>query len=179
MTARLCISLPIAGLCVPLLLGLEVAFGADSANDCAAIEAADERLACFDRVFGSSEDAQAEGRTAEPAAAAPAQDAGVSAAAAAAAGASAVSSEEADFGLEKPKSETEGKSLTSGIARVGKDGYGKLIFELENGQVWQQTEYKRFSAREGQTAVIRHGSFGSYKMYIEGKSIWTRVRRVE
>ncbi len=173
MTARFGTSLPIAGLCAPLVLGLQAVVGAESAEECSAIAAADERLACFDRLFGSSGEPQAEGQAAQPAPPTPVPDAAAPTAAA------AVSAGDADFGLEKQRSEIEGESLTSGIAAIGKDGYGKLIFELDNGQVWRQIEYKRFLAKEGQTVVIRHGSFGSYKMYIEGKSIWTRVRRVQ
>lgn len=180
MKARLGISNAFAASGISLVLGLQPAGGAESAEDCAAIEAADERLACFDRVFGFDGGAQAEGQLEEPAGAAPARDAaGPTAGVAGSAAVPAVSSSDADFGLDKPKSETEGESLTSGIAAVGKDDYGKLIFELDNGQVWRQTEYKRFRAKEGEKVVIRRGSFGSYKMYIAGEKLWTRVRRIE
>jgi len=81
--------------------------------------------------------------------------------AAAAAGATqAATPSEADFGLQKPREETEGKSLTAGVAAVSRDGYDKLIFELDNGQVWHQVEYKRFPVKAGQVVEIRHGSFG-------------------
>ena len=115
-------------------------------TDCAAIESAEERLACYD----------AEAKT-DPVA----------------------SPQEEDFGLAKPKSETEGESLTGQIVGVWKDAYRKLIIELDNGQIWRQIETKRFSAVVGDVVVIRHGSLGSYKLYVEGEQGWIRVRREE
>ena len=67
----------------------------------------------------------------------------------------------------------------AGQLEEAKDGYGKLYFELDNGQVWRQIEYERFPAKTGDVAEIRHGSFGSYKMSIQGKKITTRVRRAQ
>jgi len=168
----------ISGICIALAFCVQFALAADDSADCAAIESSDERLACFDAAYGAGAEtppdtasAPVDGGPAEPAA-------GVVVPAAAAAGAAQVTTpSEADFGIEKPKSETEGESLTSGIAAVKRDGYDKLIFELDNGQVWRQIEYKRFSAKAGQVAEIRHGSFGSYKFYIKGGKNWTRVRR--
>lgn len=152
-----------------------------TAVDCAAIESAEQRLACFDAAYGKSETLPEQIETSSGAATdSPPGDAGPAAAAgAAAATATTTPPDEADFGLSKSKTETEGESLVSGIAAVSKDGYDKLIFELENGQVWRQLEYKRFIVKAGDVAEIRHGSFGSYKLYIQGKKTWTRVRRAQ
>lgn len=171
----------IARSCISLVLCTQVSVAADSPADCAAIESPDERLACFDAVYRDVEDAPVTDGSApvDSGSADSGADVAGPATAAGAAAAVAASPNEAEFGLEKSRDETEGESLTSGIAAVGKDGYDKLLFELENGQLWRQTEYKRFPARAGQTAVIRHGSFGSYKLYIEGESRWTRVQRVD
>jgi hypothetical protein len=155
---------------------LASAAGAADAEECAKISSAQERLDCFDRVFDT-------GSTTESAAPAPAvapKDAGAAAAAAAATAAIAQpASEDADFGRKKTKAELEGEALVSGIAAIGRDAYDRLIFELDNGQIWRQVEYKRFPVEAGQSAEIRHGAFGSYKLYIQGKKRWTRVRRVE
>jgi len=168
----------ISGLCIPLGFCIQLALAADEPADCAAIESPDERLACFDAAYRSGTEAPpaTESEPVDRGAAEPAASVVVPAAAAAGAARVATPSE-ADFGIEKPKSETEGESMVSGIAAVSRDGYDKLIFELDNGQVWRQTEYKRFLVKPGQVAEIRHGSFGSYKLYIQGKKSWTRVRR--
>ncbi|MGI9342564.1 MAG: hypothetical protein ACR2QV_06915, partial [Gammaproteobacteria bacterium] len=144
--------------------------------ECAQISAAQERLACFDRAFGTG----GETESAAPATAAGPEDAG--AAVATAAGTAAVAQpapKDADFGRQKSKAEVEGESLTSGLAAIGKDAYDRLIFELDNGQLWRQVEYKRFPIEAGQVVEIRHGALGSYKLYVKGKKRWTRVRRVE
>lgn len=164
------------------MLGLlACAAGAADAEDCAKISAAQERLACFDRVFG----AEGETESVAPAATATSDNpasAAVPASAGAAAGVAAVepsAAPEADFGRKKTKADLEGEALVSGIAAIGRDAYDRLIIELDNGQVWRQVEYKRFPVEAGQAAEIRHGAFGSYKLYIKGKKRWTRVRRVE
>jgi len=159
---------------------IHAAVAAGPADECAAIESAQERLACFDAAFGTEV-----GALSEPAEAAPpsAPDTGAQASAPASAATPsatpAASSDDAGFGLDKSMDELEGESLSSNIVSVGKDGFDKLLFELANGQLWRQTEYKYFPVKAGQVAVISHGAMGSYKLYIDGESRWTRVRRVE
>lgn len=147
-----------------------------SARACAMIESAAERLACYDDLY-----AQPDEPAPTPAGDLPDRNlapvAGGAAATASAAGQVAETTE-AEFGFAKSKQESEGESLTSAISGVSEDAYRRLIFELDNGQVWRQIEYKRFDADADDVAVIRHGSFGSYKLYIEGNKRWTRVRRV-
>jgi len=137
----------------------------DVTADCIQITSADARLACFDKVYGTNSRILSSGSD---------EDAVITSDAAV-----AVIPDEADFGRQKSRAELEGNSMTSGIKAVRKDAVGKLIFELENGQVWRQIENKRFSAKAGNLAEVRHGSLGSYKLYIKGKSQWTRVRRTE
>ena len=133
---------------------------------CLDIASPTERLACYDALHGFGRDAEVEAS----ASGAVAPDAGV---------AEEAQTDPAEFGFAKTKPETEGESLSSPIAGISKDGYKRLIFELENGQVWRQIEYKRLQVDEGDTAVIRHGSFGSYKLYVGDTKRWTRVRRVQ
>ena len=113
-------------------------------KQCAEIESAEERLACYDAAAGAGE---------------------------------AVGTADDEFGSQKTKQEIEGDSLTSGVAGVDKDAYGKLIVSLENGQIWRQVESKRFMVKVGQVVEIRHGTLGSYKLYVLGGNYWTRVRR--
>lgn len=168
---------------LPATMVMHVAIAAGPADECAAIESAQERLACFDAAFGTEVGAPPEpappsapvtgAQAAEPASmAAPASGTTPSATPGA-------SSDDAGFGLDKSMDELEGESLSSNIVSVGKDGFDKLLFELENGQLWRQTEYKYFPVQAGQVAVISHGAMGSYKLYIDGENRWTRVRRVE
>ena len=53
------------------------------------------------------------------------------------------------------------------------------MLTLENGPVWQQTEYKsepRYEA--GDVVVIRKGMFGSYLLTRASGSPTTRVKRI-
>lgn len=160
-----------AGSALVLVCLATSAVGDDRASVCAAIESAAERLACYDEAFGA--EAEAAQRSADELTA-------ESAAATAAVIVAPNNEPDADdFGFAKEKSETEGESLTSTITGLRKDAYKRRVFELENGQVWRQIEYKRVSVDVGEVAVIRHGSFNSYKLYIGNTKRWTRVRRVE
>jgi hypothetical protein len=169
--------------CVQVALAAE-SDAARGPGDCASIESAADRLACFDAAYG---------RPVEPTAApapivdAPAVDARTvdsstvvgPAATTAAVAAVVVTPSESEFGRPKSKAELEGESLNSVIAGVGRDAHDKLILELANGQIWRQTENKHFPIKAGQRIEIRHGAMGSYKLYVKDQSRWTRVRRYE
>ena len=167
------IGLTCTGSALALVFIVTSAVADDRGAACARIESAAERLACYDEAFGvEAEEAQ---RSAEELAA----ESAAAAATAAVVVAPNSKPDEDDFGFAKEKSETEGESLTSTIAGLSRDAYKRRIFELENGQVWRQIEYKRVSVDVGEVAVIRHGSFNSYKLYTGNTKRWTRVRRVQ
>ncbi len=137
-----------------------------AAVHCTTIQSATERLACYDAVYdvnippaATTVIAPVTTKAATP----PAR----------------IVPDETSFGKKIPRAQQEGESISSVIAELDRDGYNKLIFTLDNGQVWRQTENKRFRVTAGQTAEIRHGSLGSYKLYIKGESRWTRVRRAQ
>ena len=155
-----------------LAMAVQAADG-DVAAECVGIAAADERLACFDAAYGVAP--KAPGTTAATLPAAAAATPAITDTTAA----TAVKPSEADFGRQKSKAELEGESISSAVVSVDKDAYGKRIFELENGQVWRQTESDHFRAKPGDVVEVRHGTFGSYKLSVDGESYWTRVRRVE
>jgi hypothetical protein len=83
---------------------------------------------------------------------------------------------EEEFGLPQSRVET----LKSPITGVDTDAVGRLSFHLENGQVWKQTETKRFRLTEDRPmAVIRRGALGSFKLSVEDGSRSTRVKRIK
>ncbi|MFW2403502.1 MAG: type VI secretion system-associated protein TagO [Gammaproteobacteria bacterium] len=161
-----------AGSALLLAFAATSAVADEAAEDCARIASATERLACYDAAFSAEADAKQR----------PADE--LAADSAAASTAAAVTAQQNkpdqdDFGFTKRKTETEGESLTSKISGLSKDAYKRRVFELENGQIWRQIEYKSLSVDVGDVAVIRHGSFSSYKLYIGDTKRWTRVRRVK
>ena len=156
-------SRPLTALTLALVAGSAGAQTPDAAA-CLEIASPTERLACYDAAHGYS----ARTKVAAPPAAA----------AVASPTAAVAEPDPDDFGFTKSKADNEGESLSSPIREISKDAYKRLVFELDNGQVWRQIEYKRLQVDDGDVAVIRHGSFGSYKLYVGDTKRWTRVRRV-
>lgn len=69
------------------------------------------------------------------------------------------------------------------VVRVDRTPYGQVIVELENGQVWTQTDRiqlddLRRAPRQAMTASISNAALGSHKMQLNGQGAWFRVRRV-
>jgi hypothetical protein len=74
------------------------------------------------------------------------------------------------------------KSLSSKITDLRTlPGSGRAVISLENGSRWEQTDPPSFifSPRTGQMLVIDRGAMGGYRAKIEGRTGFTRVRRVE
>jgi hypothetical protein len=69
------------------------------------------------------------------------------------------------------------------VARLDRTPYGQLIVELQNGQLWTQTDritldLPRRAPQQAMTASISNAALGSYKMQLNGRGTWFRVRRV-
>jgi hypothetical protein len=92
------------------------------------------------------------------------------------------------FGLSEPKVRVPGsrgedrqndlKEIASKIAQVSTDREGRLIFVLENGARWRQTDSLTLARRAlpGQPVRIRAASMGSYLINVDGQKA-LRVRR--
>lgn len=92
------------------------------------------------------------------------------------------------FGLETVKARVQTLFQSSGPDRletriVGEfTGWrGGTIFELENGQVWQQSEAGAFKVRkiDNPEVVIRRGMFGSYLLKVKGYGSNVKVERIK
>ncbi|RMF17467.1 MAG: hypothetical protein D6757_01250 [Alphaproteobacteria bacterium] len=83
-----------------------------------------------------------------------------------------------DFGLPpKPSVSHEDATREFVIARVRKNPYGEMIFEMENGQVWKQIVATGLPPiRPGTKARVRRGKLGGFLMKVKGRTI--RVKRV-
>jgi hypothetical protein len=148
------------------------------------------RLACFDRLArrataqlesGATLGAQATGpgrtvpRAGEPGAPlAPER--------AAPAPAAPVNTPEAEFGLERSRTAKAGRadSIRSRIPGEFLGWEGDTIFELENGQVWRQTDSTRVGMRRMNPEVeISRGILGGFFLSVDGLNRRVRVERVE
>ena len=71
-------------------------------------------------------------------------------------------------------------AFTSSITGTFKGWFGKTKFELENGQIWQQVEEDRNPMNvESPQVTITPGSFGSWRLKVEGYNKTTLVKRIK
>jgi hypothetical protein len=150
-----------------------------SLENCAAIEDPVERLACYDTLAGRLPADTTKASSTAPSAVDP-----VSPRADVIEQATPAMTPDAEaiFGLEhkqKPEEELQDK-IQLKWADKKKDGYGKWVITLENGQVWHQTDSRRFTfANPEQWVVISRGLFGSFFLEEPDRSGGIRVERVK
>jgi hypothetical protein len=136
-------------------------------NACAAIEAADARLACYDKLAGRS------GGTAAAPAAPPA---GVAAAAAPVA---APVPPKASFGLysaEHPTAPAVSQSFQGVVTDIGSNANGHATVALAGGQLWELFDSDPVLA-VGDTVTIRRAALGSFMLETPSKRTH-RARRL-
>ena len=176
-----------------------VAVAQSTLEDCAAISAAAERLACYDRLAGRTAPGVAGPATATPAGAAasaataaPVPNAAPSPAAAPAATATARAPAQApgaatppaapprdSFGLyaaEHPAPPPAAADLSARVTELGVSETGRMTVALEGGAVWELAEADRVLA-VGDTVNIRRAALGSFLLVTPSKRMH-RVRRL-
>lgn len=146
----------------------------NSGAECAVIDDPPTRLACFDAAFPRASRAS------------PPRQAVAPAAAAAAAATDEPPSEARKFGLStqqrkaiEPKpAQPEMVATTAAVKTVRRLHPGYLLIELDNDQLWQQTEIdSRVWLRPGDRVTIRRAALGSYLLDTPAH-FSTRVRRL-
>ena len=173
-------------------------------RSCGQISEDSARLACFDKALAGLSSAPAAAAApvaAAPVAAAPvaaaAAPAGAGAAAAPLAGAAAVGAAaasapagltpeqklglspegvrklEEQHGINSPQV----KGLSAHVTGISRNGSGRGVYTLDNGQVWQQSETRNFEISPGDEVSISSAAFGSFWLATD-KHNWTRVQRV-
>jgi hypothetical protein len=85
-----------------------------------------------------------------------------------------------NFGLKEKRPVVEAHTIRVTVTSVRKSLRNKLIFETEDGQVWQQTDQRTVRYEDAPfEADIRSGSIGSFFLKPESSSMSIRVRRDE
>jgi hypothetical protein len=130
---------------------------------CAARADDAERLACYD--------AAVEGLSPEAKAAAAGRAAAAQALAAERAKAkqAAAADRFGREGLRLPgRREPEGlQDVTAELAEMLRDGFGKAVFVLDNGQIWRQTDGPAMPpVRAAETVQVKRGALGSYRLVV-------------
>lgn len=80
-----------------------------------------------------------------------------------------------NFGKDPSKDAGLDKLLVN-VVSIDQDPFKKLKITLENGQVWKQTDSRRVSIRNIETAEIRKAALGSYKIKLDGGSAFKAKR---
>ncbi len=91
------------------------------------------------------------------------------------------SQREASFGLPDQETSAVPKGITSTVSDVRIDRkYGTTVIALDNGQVWQTTSNGnlRRGFTVGATVNVEPGSFGSYRLTIDGRRGFRGVKRL-
>ena len=167
---------------------------AESVEDCTKIGDPQERLGCYDRQFSRSSGVEADEATEKVAATAGAAGAQettdsddeqlpvpATAPMVTSQQEAASSPETASKEKDAPKAglfdQDERVDLASTITHVHSKPQQKMVFQLENDQVWMQSAPRMLQIREGDRVTIENASIGGYMMRTE-RGVTTRVERV-
>ena len=146
-----------------LLLGLGAmssTAGAGESVDCSQIANTAERLACFDRAFPGDNTVPAEDQPEMP------QDASAP---------EATSQVPRKSGLFDRKDRLE---IHARIKAVKRREQQKMVFLLDNGQIWVQSSPRALAIRKGDTVKISSATIGGY-LLTTGQGTTTRVKQIQ
>lgn len=151
---------------------------ADPYARCAAIDAADDRLACFDETYarsGELRDAR-ERQIAERRE----EEFGLSVQERGELREQQADGEKAAQVAREAEDEEDEPALVAQIVEVAQDDAGRTVVQLDNGQVWRQTSGStlRNRVRQGWTATVTRHWSGAYEMRFDERSGYLRVERI-
>jgi hypothetical protein len=175
---------PRAGLRLALLVPLSVATPAaaeETLLGCRRIGAADERLACYDRVVDAvREELAPEAPPAEPqASSASAPRAEVPEDRTLSERLFGRSDSEDARALRKTYGLQTAQEISANVSEATRGADRRLLITLDNGQVWRQSETLSFSLHAGDLVDIEAGVAGAYYLRRNGKGRTIRVKRIE
>ncbi|QYJ71052.1 hypothetical protein K0H59_18850 [Shewanella sp. FJAT-51649] len=153
-------------------------------TQCAGITDKLERLVCYDNLAASIQVTTVTNNTTAPIAVAPvvtpaAAPAAVATAAPVAVAAAATNVED-NFGMEvKRVQENTTDKIYLNVESIAEDAYGALKVTFTNGQIWKQTENRKFNLKVGEKVFIEKAALGSFLMGTESRNAKVRVKRLK
>lgn len=141
-----------------------------------------ERLVCYDNLAASIQVTTVTNNTTAPIAVAPVVTPAAAPAALATAApvAAAATNVEDNFGMEvKRVQENTTDKIYLDVESIAEDAYGALKITFTNGQVWKQTENRKFNLKVGEKVFIEKAALGSFLMGTESRNAKVRVKRLK
>ena len=170
--------------CALLLAGCSSPGTRDAAIDCADLESDAERLACFDRNFPGTEPGAEPGDVAQPRPPAREPEAAPSDPPQSAETPAPTSVEPTPTaGAPEPMPRDTSLlgdpkiDLTATIRHVRRGDKQRMVFLLDNEQIWMQSTPRSLPFKEGDEVTIKNAFFGGYFMRSD-KGTGTRVKRI-
>ena len=151
-------------------------------TQCAGITDKLERLVCYDNLAVSIQVTTVTNNTTAPIAVAPVVTPAAAPAAVATAApvAAAATNVEDNFGMEvKRVQENTTDKIYLDVESIAEDAYGALKITFTNGQVWKQTENRKFNLKVGEKVFIEKAALGSFLMGTESRNAKVRVKRLK
>lgn len=151
-------------------------------TQCAGITDKLERLVCYDNLAASIQVTTVANNTTAPIAVAPVVTPAAApvAVATAAPVAAAATNLEDNFGMEvKRVQENTTDKIYLDVESIAEDPYGALKITFTNGQVWKQTENRKFNLKVGEKVFIEKAALGSFLMGTESRNAKVRVKRLK
>jgi len=151
-------------------------------TQCAGITDKLERLVCYDNLAASIQVTTVTNNTTAPIAVAPVVTPAAAPAALATTApvAAAATNVEDNFGMEvKRVQENTTDKIYLDVESIAEDAYGALKITFTNGQVWKQTENRKFNLKVGEKVFIEKAALGSFLMGTESRNAKVRVKRLK
>ena len=149
-------------------------------TQCAATADKLDRLICYDKLAESVKGVTPALASTQ---AAPATVATIAAPTAVAAAATAPQAQAAnivdDFGMEaKRVQENTVDKIYLEVQSITEDPYGAIKVTFTNGQVWKQTDGRKFNLKQGEKVYIEKAALGSFLMGTDERNAKARVKRL-
>lgn len=85
-----------------------------------------------------------------------------------------------DFGMEaKRVQENTVDKIYLEIQSIAEDAYGDIKVTFTNGQVWKQTDGRKYNVKQGETVYIEKAALGSFLMGTDDRNAKVRVKRLK
>lgn len=84
-----------------------------------------------------------------------------------------------DFGMEaKRVQENTVDKIYLEVQSITEDPYGAIKVTFTNGQVWKQTDGRKFNLKQGEKVYIEKAALGSFLMGTDNRNAKARVKRL-